>query len=326
MADRDYYDVLGVPRDATADAIKKAYRTLARKHHPDVNPGDQKAEAKFKEAQQAYDVLSDAEKRALYDRYGQAAFEGMSAPGPRSGASEWAAREAGPGFEFDFSEFFGPGAAQRPDAAPGGGIFEELIGRVRGARTGRRGAGPRPGRDLEAQLTIPFVTAVRGGETTIEIERQPGHRETIVVKIPPGVESGAKLRLRGQGQPGGRGAPAGDLFITVTVEPHPWFTRDGRDLAVEVPVTVAEALLGAKVSVPTLSGLKTVTVPQASSSGVKLRLRGQGIPASGSKPAGDLFAVLKIVAPKTIDEPSRHLIAEFAARNPYNPRDGLWEG
>ena len=160
MADTDYYEVLGVAHDATPDAIKKAYRSMARKHHPDVNPGDKKSEAKFKQVQRAYDVLSDAEKRVLYDRYGMAAFDGMAAAGPRAGAQDWAHRQGGPGAEsFDFSEFFGPGG---PNAgagvggeAPGGGIFEEILGRVRGGRAGRRGTGvgPRPGRNLEASLS-----------------------------------------------------------------------------------------------------------------------------------------------------------------------------
>src|SRR5438067_5598433 len=156
---RDYYEVLGVGREASADEIKKAYRKLARKHHPDVNPGDKSAEARFKEAQQAYDILSDAEKRSLYDRYGNAAFEGMAASGPRSGATEWTAHQAGPGFTVDFGEFFGQGGGAGVGAGAGhetqgaGGIFEELLGRVRG---GRRPAGPRPGRHLEASLAIPF--------------------------------------------------------------------------------------------------------------------------------------------------------------------------
>src|SRR5262249_32382117 len=170
MPDRDYYEVLGVARDASADAIKKAYRALARKHHPDVNPGDKKAEAKFKEAQQAYDILSDPEKRSLYDRFGKAAFEGMAAAGPRSGASEWTARPPRPGADgtFDFSDFFGPGGAGAGTVGgeeASGGIFEELIGRMRGGRGRQRPAGPRPGRGIEAQLTIPFLTAIRGGET-----------------------------------------------------------------------------------------------------------------------------------------------------------------
>jgi DnaJ-class molecular chaperone len=331
MADRDYYEVLGVQRDASADDIKKAYRKLARKHHPDVNPGDKTSEAKFKEAQQAYDILSDAEKRSLYDRFGNAAFEGMAAAGPRSGATEWTANQAGPGsFTFDFGEFFGQqgGAAPGPGAQAGhagGGIFEELLGRVRGA--GRRPAAPRHGRHLDAQLTIPFLTAVRGGETTIELARD-NHRETLVVKIPPGTDSGAKLRLRGQGEAGESGAPRGDLTVTVTVSPHPYFTREGRNLQVEVPVTVAEAVLGAKIDVPTLQGMNSRTVPPGTSSGQKLRLRGQGVSASGTgaarKPEGDLFVILKVMVPRTSDETSQRLVREFDERNPLNPRAGLW--
>jgi len=327
MPDRDYYEVLGVARDASADAIKKAYRGLARKHHPDVNPGDKKAEAKFKEAQQAYDILSDPEKRSLYDRFGKAAFEGMAAAGPRSGASEWTARQAGPGAEatFDFSEFFGPGAGAGTAAEEGsGGIFEELLGRMRGGRGRQRSAGPRHGRGIEANLTIPFITAVRGGETKIDLEREDGRRETLVVKIPPGIESGAKLRLRGQGEQGEHGGPRGDLTIHVTVEPHPYFKRDGRNLVVELPITVAEAILGAKVDVPTLDGTKAATVPPGSSCGQKLRLKGQGVPASGDKPEGDLFLALKVVVPRKVDEASRTLIIEFAERNPMNPREGIW--
>jgi DnaJ-class molecular chaperone len=326
MPDRDYYEVLGVARDASADAIKKAYRSLARKHHPDVNPGDKKAEARFKEAQQAYDILSDAEKRSLYDRYGNAAFEGVAASGPRAGATEWTANQAGPGFAFDFGDIFGPGgmgAGAATDEAHGGGIFEELLGRVRGGRGGRRPAGPRAGRNLEARLTIPFLTAVRGGETTIELDRD-GHRESLVVKIPPGVESGAKLRLRGQGDAGEPGAPRGDLTIVVNVEPHPYFTRLGRDLQVEVPITVGEAVLGARVDVPTLEGRKSLTVPPGSSSGLKLRLRGQGVPATPGKPEGNLIVVLKIIVPKNVDEEGRRLIREFEERNPLNPRASIW--
>jgi DnaJ-class molecular chaperone len=336
MADRDYYETLGVARDATPDAIKKAYRTQARKYHPDVNPGDKKAEARFKEVQHAYDILSDAEKRSLYDRYGTAAFEGMAAAGPRSGAAEWTFRQGpgGPDLEsFDFSDFFGPGgggahgatAGAGPEAGGGAGIFEELLGRMRGGRGRRAGAsvGPRPGRNLEANLSVPFLTAVKGGETSIEIERDH-QREPIVVKIPPGIETGAKLRVRGRGEPGEKGASAGDLLLYVTVEPHPYFTRDGRDLTVEVPITIPEAVLGAKVEVPTLDGRRSLTVPPASSSGQKLRLRGQGLPAAGPKPEGDLFVVLKIVVPRNADEESRRLIREFGERNPTHPRDGLW--
>jgi curved DNA-binding protein len=331
MAEHDYYEILDVARDASPDAIKKAYRTLARKYHPDVNPGDKKSEAKFKEAQAAYDVLSDAEKRSIYDRYGRAGFEGMAAAGPRAGATDWTGRHGGP--DFDFSEFFGPGAGA---AAPGGagadlggeggaGIFEELLGRMRGGRKRGPGgaAGPRQGRNLQAHLTIPFMTAVRGGETAVDVEREH-HRESLTVKIPAGTESSAKLRLRGQGEPGEKGAPHGDLIIQIGVENHPYFTRDGRNLTIEVPVSVSEAVLGVRIDVPTLDGLRSLAVPAGASSGLKLRLRGQGLPAAGEKPEGDLFVILKVVVPKSIDDESRRLIREFAEKNPQRPREGLW--
>jgi DnaJ-class molecular chaperone len=322
MADRDYYEVLGVPRNATADAIKKAYRALARKHHPDVNPGDKKAEATFKEAQSAYDVLSDTEKRSLYDRYGHAGLSGMAAAGagPHPGAADWArARTAGgPGFEaFDFNDLLHSGGGE------GGGIFEDLIERMRGGRTGARQTGPRQGRNLEASLSIPFLTAALGGETHIDVNR--GHkRESLSVHIPVGIEPGAKIRLRGRGEAGEKGATPGDLVIQVEVEPHPYFTREGRNITVEAPITIGEAVLGAKIDVPGLEGMKSLTIPPGSSSGQKLRVRGQGIPASGDKSAGDLFVVLKIATPKGSDDESRRLIREFEERNPLRPRDGIW--
>jgi DnaJ-class molecular chaperone len=323
MPDRDYYEILGVARDATPEAIKKAYRGLARKYHPDVNPGDKSAEGRFKEVQSAYDILSDQEKRALYDRHGQAAFDGMAASGPRGNAAEWASRFGEhTGFDnIDLSDLIGSfGAAGRGDEAGGASIFEDLMGRVRGGKPGRQ----RGGRTLEAQLSIPFLTAVKGGETTIELERGNGKVESLVVKIPPGIDTGAKLRLKGQGEPGAKGVLAGDLTITIEVEPHPYYKREGQNLQIEVPISVSEAVLGAKIDVPGLDGTKSLTIPAGSSSGQKLRLKGQGISASGAKPAGDLFVILKVVVPKNIDAASRRLIEEFAERNPSNPRVGLW--
>lgn len=323
MPERDYYEVLGVARDATPEQIKKAYRTLARKHHPDVNPGDKSAEGKFKEAQSAYDVLGDPEKRQRYDTFGHAAFEGMGAAGPRSGGTEWSARAGGPGFEnVDFSQFFGGGA----EAGEGGGLFEDLLGRFGGggARAGRR-SGPRKGQDLEAALEIPFVTAVLGGPTTITLARDGGAPEALDIRVPPGSDDGTRLRLKGRGAPGASGAPAGDLIVTLRIADHAYFTRDGQDLTVEVPITIEEAVLGAKVEVPTLGGGKVnVPVPAGTSSGQKLRVRGKGVPAHGSHAVGDLFVALKIVAPKGVDDESRRLIAEFADRNPQRPREGLW--
>jgi curved DNA-binding protein len=312
-----------VARDATPEAIKKAYRGLARKYHPDVNPGDKSAEKQFKEVQQAYDILSDHEKRALYDRHGRAAFEGMAAAGPRASATEWASRFGGePGFEnVDLSDLFATfGGPAQGEQAGGGSIFEDIMGRVRGGRPSRQ----RSGRAMEAHLTIPFMTAVRGGETTIEIKRGSGKTENLVVKIPPGIDTGAKLRLKGQGEPGSKGTPAGDLTINIEVEPHPYFKREGQDLLLEVPITVSEAILGAKIDVPTLDGMKSLTIPPSSSSGLKLRLKGQGVPTPAGKSQGALFVVLKIVVPKTVDAASRRLIQEFSELNPQNPRVGLW--
>jgi DnaJ-class molecular chaperone len=345
MADRDFYEVLGVARDATADQIKKAYRNLARKYHPDVNPGDKAAEAQFKEAQAAYDVLGDTEKRAMYDKFGHAGFQGAGAYGPRTGAWDYRSSQAPPGggATFDFSDFFGGGGGGgSAGGGPGGGVhfgtddsggmgggfFEELMSRVRGGGTG---AGPARGRrgsaaatpPTEAELTIPFETAVKGGTTSIELSRSDGRREALDVKIPPGTDTGSRLRLRGRGDAAPGGAP-GDLIIRVTVQPHAYFRREGRDLFVDVPLTIAEASLGSRVDVPTLDGARSLSIPAGTSSGQKLRLRGQGVPESGTKPAGDLFVVPRIVVPKSMDEESRKLLEQFAERNPAAPRVGLW--
>ena len=323
MPARDYYEVLGVPRDATADQVKKAYRKLARQHHPDVNPGDKAAEAKFKEAQSAYDVLSDLEKRKRFDTYGPAAFESGAATGPRSGATEWSAGQGpgGPGFEnVDFSQFFGGGA--EPE---GGGVFEELLGRFGAGRGAGRRTGPRRGADLEATLEVPLATAVLGGSTQIALTRDDGTQETVTIKVPAGTDSGSRLRLKGRGAPGEKGAPAGDLTVTITVHRHPYFTRDGENLSIEVPISIDEAVLGAKIEVPTLSGTKvTLPVPPGSSSGQKLRVRGKGVPARDPAPAGDLFVILKVMVPKNVDDTGREWIRQFAERFPQRPREGLW--
>ena len=211
MPENDYYESPGVARDSTPEAIKKAYRGLARKHHPDVNPGDKTAEKRFKEVQQAYDILSDPEKRSLYDRYGTAAFEGIAAAGPRTSASEWTARFGEPGSEtIDFSEFFGNLGQRRGGGSTshaeerGRGIFEDLLGRMRAGRTGK----PRGGRSLEAHLLIPFLTAVRGGETSINIQRGDGKRRIWSSRFPPAWTTAPSSGSRARGSPGPREASA----------------------------------------------------------------------------------------------------------------------
>ena len=228
-----------------------------------------------------------------------------------------------PGFEnVDLSDLLGSfGGGHAGGEGGNASIFEDLMGRVRGSRPTRQ----RGGRSIEANLIIPFLTAARGGETTIELQRGHGKPESLVVKIPPGIDTGAKLRLKGQGEPGTKTTPAGDLTITVQVEPHPYFKRDGQNLQVEVPITVGEAVLGAKIEVPALEGMKSLTVPPGSSSGSaapdqrprnpRVRWKAPGRPVSSS---------LKVVVPKSTDAASKRLIQEFSERNPQNPRAGLW--
>jgi curved DNA-binding protein len=291
---RDHYEVLGVPRNASEADIKKAYRKLARQYHPDRNPGDKQAEARFKEVQEAYDVLNDKAKRAQYDRFGFAS-PGMGGQGPFRA-------EGGPGgFEFqgvnpeDLESILG--------AFGGGGGFSEMFGR----RGRGRGRTARPPDTVEAEVAIPFTTAALGGTVSLNVEGR-----TIDVRIPAGVEEGKKLRLAGQG-PGG-----GNLLVRIKIEPHPYFRREGNNIILEVPVSVSEAILGAKVDVPTLDGAHlTVKVPPGTSSGARLRLRGKGIAG------GDQLIEIKIVVPKIHDERSRELIEELARLHSRNPRESL---
>lgn len=341
----DYYATLGVSKDATQDQIKSAYRKLARQYHPDVKPGDKGAEAKFKEVQNAYDVLGDAEKRKVYDQVGHAAYEAGARGGPPPGAGGWAARGAGggagPDFEFDLSELLkhasgGRGGHPGGAATSGegfGSFFEDILTRMGGGAAGggpkgkprrsQRGSAPSV-RDLETTLKVPFLTAVHGGPYSFDLESD-GHSETISCALPPGAKSGDRLRVRGKGREG-PGDSRGDLVVNLEVEPHPYFSRiEGtRDLQVEVPLTAAEAILGTKVDVPTLSGHKMLSIPAGTSGGQRLRVKGQGIPAYKDKPQGDLFVVVKVVVPKKVDDRSKELIREFAELNPMDPRAGLW--
>lgn len=324
MAD-DYYKTLGISRDASAADIQKAYREMARKYHPDLHPDDKTAKKKFQEVQTAFDVLNDATKREQYDRYGSA-FEQMGrgggAPGGQQGPYTWTSGAPG-GEDFDFSQIFGGGGGE-----PGGGGFADIFSQFRrgGGRAAGAGAGStRRGNDVASEVQIPFTTAVQGGEVQLNLERASGDVETLTVKIPAGIEDGKKIRLRGQGEPGPRKGTPGDLLITVHVAPHPHVHRRGYNLDVKVPVTLAEAALGAKIDVPTPQGTISLRLPPGTSSGTKLRVKGHGVPQKNGE-RGDLFAEIQIVIPKPLDEKSQELIRQLDAHwssQPADPRRDL---
>jgi DnaJ-class molecular chaperone len=319
----DYYQTLGVPRTASAEDIRKAYRELARKYHPDLHPDDDAAKEKFKQVQNAFDVLNDPSKREMYDRYGSS-FEGVGAGGPRGG---WGGGPfpggGGGGFpgggEIDLESLFG-----------GAGGFEQIFGRASGGGGARAGRGRRrtaalPGEDVQARIEIPFRLAIDGGKTDVRVERGGGKAETISVTIPQGIPDGARMRLRGQGLPGSGGGPAGDLLLEVHIEPHPIFQRDGDTLQVTLPVTLAEAIEGAKVDVPTPWGTIALRIPPRTSSGRKLRAAGMGVRhANGSQ--GDLIAEVQIMLPEGADAAAVERLLEAArAVEPAgaSPRAGL---
>ncbi|HEV3022484.1 MAG TPA: J domain-containing protein [Pirellulales bacterium] len=312
----DYYKTLGVNREASQAEIDKAYAKLARKYHPDVNPDDKSAKTKFQAVQSAYDVLKDPKKRELYDRYGSA-FEGVGGGGPRPG-QPWG-HGAGPE-EFDFTQFFGERFGAEGEAG-----FGDLFNQFRRAKSpgqGRRGRAARPqAPSVEHEVQIPFTLAVLGGETHLELRRSTGKHETIVVKIPAGIDDGKKIRLRGQGESLDDQGSA-DLLILIRVAPHPAFTRRGDHLHVRVPVTLREAAEGGKVDVPTPRGTVSLRVPPGTSSGAKLRIKGHGVTRAG-KPAGDLFAEIQIVLPPNLDAKCLELARQFDERQPFDPRRDL---
>lgn len=319
---KDYYKTLGVPRNASQADIQKAYRELARKYHPDKNPDDKTAKKKFQEVQAAFDVLGDAQKREMYDRYGSS-FETMGAGGAYQGGG-WAPPGGGfggQGFEnIDLGEIFGErfGGGNAADFSD---LFSQF--RPRGG-TSRTTARPRRGGDLRTEITVPFSTAVAGGEVQLQLERGPGRTETLSVKIPPGIEDGKKIRLRGQGESGPRGSNPGDLLITVRVAAHPNFQRKGNQLQVRVPVTLLEAVEGAKIDVPTPRGTVALKVPPGASSGTKLRIKGHGVAPPGAAP-GDLLAEVIVVLPQEIDDEAREAIRQWDQRQKdhANPRANL---
>ena len=377
----DYYQTLGVERTASAEDIKKAYRHLARKHHPDLNPGDKAADERFKQVQEAYDVLSDAKKKQMYDQVGFYSESG----GPRPGAG-------GPnmGFGgFDFSDYFSRGG--RPGTSGGSyqppeenanfqDIFSQWFGRSQNPSTQT----PQKGTDLEYGLNIDFWQAIKGTQARITISRHEsctdcngtGQRngantvcpecngtgnvtqmagamkfsltcpkcegsgrlrgrcstchgdgriaksETVDVRIPAGAQQGARLRVAGKGNAGTHGAQPGDLYITVRIEEHPFFKREGDDIHITVPVRIDEAGLGTKIEVPTIDGRTQIKIPQGTHNGQKFRLREKGVSRGGTR--GDQIVVIAILAPDVRDERSRELLKEYAELHPEDPRADIW--
>jgi curved DNA-binding protein len=322
VAFRDYYEILGVPRDASEDDIRRAYRKLARQYHPDINK-EPDAEDRFKEVSEAYEVLRDPEKRERYDRFGANWKAGQDV----SGASGF---EGGGGFggfggNGDFGGDFRDVRVEFGSGGFGGGEFSDFFeglfgGRGRGRRTtgfrGFEGFSTR-GADQEAEIELSLEEAARGGRRKISL----GDGRDYEVNIPAGVRDGQRIRLAGEGGAGASGGPAGDLFLRVRIRPHPRFRLEGRDIYVDLPLAPWEGVLGTTIEVPTLDGTSRVKVPAGSSTGRKLRLRGEGFPGPrGGR--GDLYAVIKIVVPKRPTREERELFERLAQVSKFNPREG----
>jgi molecular chaperone DnaJ len=302
--EHDYYAVLGVDRTAAAKDIKKAFRALAQQYHPDNNPGDAQAESRFKDVNQAYEILSDPKVRVEYDQARDALARGAYVGGPGGGGAQYVRIED----LGDIGDLFGSG----------GGMFGGL-GDLFGG--GRRTRGPQAGGDLASEVSLSFHEAIEGVTRVLTVDGPEGRRE-VPVKIPAGVNDGARIRLRGRGRPGNNGGPAGDLYVTVHAARHPLFARSGRDLRINVPITITEAALGAAITVPTLAGTVTVRVPPGTQHGTTMRVTGRGV-ATG-KGTGDLLVTLEVRVPEHLDDAQRSLLERLRSlESETNPRSHL---
>jgi molecular chaperone DnaJ len=320
MAGKDYYSILGVSKKATAKEIKQAYRKLARKHHPDVNPGDKSAEAKFKEVNQAYEVLSDPEKRKKYDQYGDKwqyadQFDQAGWQQPYGGHSKGGTRKT---YKFVYW---------------GGGGFGDIFDSILGGFGGKRGRRPQRGRDYEYPVEVSLEEAYHGATRMLETQVEEPcssckgegcpscggvgrivRPKRLEVKIPPGVNNGSRVRIAGKGGPGYGGGTAGDIFLLVSVKPDKRFQRTGDDLQVDVPVSLLDAVLGSEVQVPTLGGKKlALKIPPETQNGKVFRLAGQGMPRLGGNSKGDLLARVQVVLPTRLSEREKELYRELKA-------------
>ena len=299
----DYYDILGVKKNASEKEIKSAFKKLARKYHPDVNPGDKSAEENFKRVSEAYDVLSDKKKRAQYDRVGheawKAGFKEGAPPPPGGGGFHWGG-------------FPGGGNVHYYSSGQGGGFsdvdLEDLFGGIFTGRRRRRG--PIKGEDSLSRLAVPMLDAINGGERLITISTPAGGQESLTVKIPKGIVEGQKIRLAGKGNPGFSGGPSGDLLIEIVYEPDPRFERDNANLTTVVNIPVSLAALGGEIKVPTLEGSADMKIPAGTQGGQRLRLKGKGLPKRGGG-RGDLFARIRVQVPKELDDEGKELIEKL---------------
>lgn len=319
MAKRDYYDVLGLSRNATQSEIKKTFRRLAKELHPDRNPGNKASETRFKEAQEAYAVLSDEKKRAAYDQFGHSGFDAS-----HGGGGARASRGGGVPVDLgDLADMFNFGTSGGGGSAEPGSIFDSIFGGTTAGARGRPRRQPPAAQDTQTPVTLTFEQSVRGVTLDLALAHERGAKQRIAVTIPPGVRHGQKIRVRGKGQPGRGGGPDGDLYVVCNVSLHRYFERQGDDIYLSVPITIAEASLGAKVDIPTLDGTRTVTVPPGTPSGAKLRLAGLGVSSPKGVERGDQYAVIKIVPPKFLEQRQREILEELRASE-LPPRDGLW--
>lgn len=335
---KNYYDILGVKKNASAEEIRKAFRKLARKHHPDVNPGNKQAEEKFKEISEANDVLSDPKKRKIYDQVG---FYSDNIDPETAEAYARAGRNAGPAGSGFGAEGFGgfPGGGRNEvhfdfgnmggEEAGGNANFRDIFSGIFGGFGGRaEPQGPMPGTDVEYQVEIPFWTAIRGGTIRLSLQR-PGpngmQTEPLELRIKPGTRDGQRIRIPNRGNPGQKGGTAGDLYVIVKIEPHPIFRREGDDIYVEVPLMPWEAALGAKVDVPTIDGRAQLRVPPGTQSGQKLRMRGRGVKSAMKEGTqGDEIVEIKIVVPKVPNVEAKDKWHQLEKLHPEDPREELF--
>ncbi|HLK22212.1 MAG TPA: molecular chaperone DnaJ [Bryobacteraceae bacterium] len=384
---QDFYEVLGVSRDAKEDEIRKTYRKLARKYHPDLNPGDKAAEERFKKVQEAYDVLSDSKKRQVYDQHGF--YSDHIPPGGFPGGGGGAGHaDPGMGFGgFDFSEYMNQGGGAQQSGGAGSGAFRDIFSQFFGGRRGEPSpTAPEKGSDLEYGLNIDFWESIKGTQVRLNVARQEicetcngsgavggattvcpecdgtgnvtqmagamkfsltcprcdgkgrlrnvcptchgdgrlSKTEVVEVRIPPGAQGGSRLRVAGKGNAGRNGGAAGDLYITVRVEPHAFFHREGDDIQIQVPVSVSEAGLGAKIEVPTIDGRALLKVPQGTQNGQKFRLREKGVMNTRKNKRGDEIVEVVIQAPKVQDERTKELLRELSQVDKEDPRAAIW--